>query len=147
MNAVFKLNLSPSEKVVALAMADHAHDDGTQARMGLASLSKKSSLSKRQVQRVIKSLIDKNVIFLAKESTPTQPGWYTFVMSPVDILTTGYRHTGSKGVTPVTAPVDTGVTQISKNRSIEKDGVDEIFDQSQRLGGLLAKTNLNRRVV
>ena len=146
MDAVFKLDLPPSEKIVALALADHAHDDGTQARPGLASLSKKCSLSKRQLQRIIKSLLKRGVIVLERPSTPTLPAWYTFTIDTSSQFDTGSRQR-SLGVTPMTLPVDTGVTQISKNRSIEKDGVDEILDQSQRLGGLLAKTNLSRRVV
>lgn len=134
MGAVFKVPLPPSEKLVALALADHAHDDGTEARPGMASLAIKTTLSKRQVQRVLKSLVLKGVIEEYKPSTYTTPAWYRFILDrhgnlanfsqpvPIDNLSTGYRHPGSEGVTPVTRPVDTGVTQSIKNRHRNKTG-------------------------
>lgn len=134
MGAVFKVPLPPSEKLVALALADHAHDDGTEARPGMASLAAKTTLSKRQVQRVLKNLVQKGVIEEYKPSTYTTPAWYRFVLDrhgnlanftsdPVDNLSTPCRHPGSEGVTPMTLPVDTGVTQIVKNHHIKKSVV------------------------
>ena len=156
MGAVFKVPLPPSEKLVALALADHAHDDGTEARPGMASLALKTTLSKRQVQRVLKSLVQKGVIEEYKASTYTTPAWYRFILDrhgnlanfsgslPVDKLSTGYRHPGSKGVTPMTSPVDTGVTLIVKNHhrnnarakeSVQPPLLDEsIYDQHHAQG-------------
>ena len=124
MGAVFRLPIPPSEKVVALALADHAHDDGTEARPGTSSLAVKSSLSKRQVQRVLKSLVAKGVIQVYREATYTTPAWYRFILDkngnlanfPVDNLSPGSRHPGPKEVSPVTQTVDTSVTRTVKNR-------------------------------
>lgn len=137
MGAVFKVALPPSEKVVALAMADHAHDDGTEARMGLDSLAIKCTLSRRQVQRVVKSLLEKKVIDIQRESTPNSPVWYRFILDEHgnllnlpsrQIVTPSGGHTGSSGVTPVTQRGDTGVTQTVKNRH-EKKGVPKSSSQ------------------
>ena len=132
MGAVFKVALPPSEKVVALAMADHAHDDGTEARMGLDSLAIKCTLSRRQVQRVVKSLLEKKVIEIQRPATPNSPVWYRFILdehgnllhlASRQIVTPTGGHTGSSGVTPMTRRGDTGVTLIVKNRHERKSAI------------------------
>jgi hypothetical protein len=83
MSAVFDAEgLTSSEKIVALALADHCHDDGTEARPGLKRIETKTALSRRTVQAVIKSLISKGVMALDKRSTPTDPNWYRFILTP-----------------------------------------------------------------
>jgi len=62
MNAVFDTSLPPSEKIVAIKLADHAHDDGTSVYPSAASLASKCSLSERQVRRILKILLVKGVI-------------------------------------------------------------------------------------
>ena len=132
MGAVFKVALPPSEKVVALAMADHAHDDGTEARMGLDSLALKCTLSRRQVQRVVKALLDKGVIEVQRKATPSTPVWYRFILNEHGNLlnlpgrqidTPQGGHTGPLGVTPMTDRGDTHVTQIIKNRHERKSAI------------------------
>src|ERR1019366_2734086 len=83
MSAVFDADgLTSSEKIVALALADHCHDDGTEARPGLKRLEIKTALSRRTLQAVIKSLMEKGVLALDKRHTSTDPNWYRFFLSP-----------------------------------------------------------------
>jgi hypothetical protein len=56
MARVFEMDLPPMEKLVLLAMADHARDDGTGCYPSVSRLAKKTSLSERGVQKVIRRL-------------------------------------------------------------------------------------------
>lgn len=89
MSLVFTMTLPPSEKVVALALADHAHDDGCEARPGVTSLSEKCTLSERQVQRVIKILVEKKVLEVQRGATSKTPVCYRFVVDENDVLHRG----------------------------------------------------------
>jgi hypothetical protein len=44
-------------RLLALALADHAHDDGTEVRPGIPHLAKKTMQSERQVSRQLKELL------------------------------------------------------------------------------------------
>src|SRR3990172_2477056 len=56
MGRVFALAIPKAEKFLLLAMADHAHDDGTEVRPGIKRLSEKTSDSERNVRRLLRSL-------------------------------------------------------------------------------------------
>lgn len=116
MGLVFEMDLPPSEKVTALALADHAHDDGTEARPGNASLAMKTSLSERQVQRVVKSLVAKGVLAIQRPATNTKPVVYCFPtaargdkMSPQEVRRGDTE--GALGVTSRASGGDIRVTQ------------------------------------
>jgi hypothetical protein len=124
MTAVFKVNLPPSEKVVALALADHAHDDGTEARPGVASLAVKCSLSERQVQRVLKILLAKRILSIQRYATKTTPVCYRFSMTRGgslrgDNLSSNDDTGGSPGVTPE-AESDTSDVTLTVNEPSEE---------------------------
>lgn len=57
-----RAKLPPSDKLVLLALADHAHDDGTSAKPGIAHLAWKTDLSERTVQRCLKNLEEAGLI-------------------------------------------------------------------------------------
>src|SRR5712692_11471537 len=57
MGAVFDLRIPPTEKLVLLAMADHAREDGTSCYPSINRLAKKTSLSKRGTQKVVHRLV------------------------------------------------------------------------------------------
>lgn len=59
MGAVFELEISASEKLVLLAMADHARDDGTGCYPSIETLARKTSQSRRGVQKIMRKLEDK----------------------------------------------------------------------------------------
>jgi hypothetical protein len=81
MSAVFECEtMTHTQKLVALALADHCHDDGTEARPGMARLMRKTSLSERAIQYAIKSLVRDGFIALQRKSTATETNVYRFTM-------------------------------------------------------------------
>lgn len=56
MGQVFDLSLPPSQKLLLLAMADHARDDGTGCYPSVSRLAKKTSMTRRGVQKVMGAL-------------------------------------------------------------------------------------------
>jgi hypothetical protein len=57
MGAVFDLKIPSTEKLVLLAMADHAREDGTGCYPSINRLAKKTSLSKRGTQKIVHRLV------------------------------------------------------------------------------------------
>jgi len=74
--------LSPNEKIVAISYADHAHHDGTEARAGLDRIARKSSLSRRTVNAIIKNLLEKKVMEVQRPATNKNPVCYRFLLTP-----------------------------------------------------------------
>ncbi len=58
MSVVWEYEFKPAEQQVMLALADHAHDDGTEIRPSVARLAWKTGYSERQVHRVLARLRD-----------------------------------------------------------------------------------------
>lgn len=56
MGAVWKLDLSHSHQAVMLALADHAHDDGTHCYPGVPYIAWKTGYSERNVTRILGDL-------------------------------------------------------------------------------------------
>ena len=56
MAAVFELDIPASEKLVLLAMADHARDDGTGCYPSVDLLARKTSQTRRGVQKIMRRL-------------------------------------------------------------------------------------------
>jgi hypothetical protein len=56
MTAVWDLVLAHDEQLVLLALADHAHDDGSKCFPGVRYLAWKTNYSERQVQRALRSM-------------------------------------------------------------------------------------------
>jgi hypothetical protein len=56
MAAVFELSITALEKLVLLAMADHARDDGTGCYPSIGTLAEKASLSRRGTQKLVRRL-------------------------------------------------------------------------------------------
>lgn len=113
MSHVWRLDLPPSVKLVALALADHAHDDGTEARPSRALLIEKTGLSKMTVKRAIEHLMADGVILLDRPSTQHYANVYTFTLDgPRGTTTTPltksqrYQHgpQRSNGDTPEVSP-------------------------------------------
>ena len=81
MSHVWRLDLPPSVKLVALALADHAHDDGTEARPSRALLVAKTGLSKMTLKRAIDHLVAEGIIRLDRPSTQHYANVYAFNMT------------------------------------------------------------------
>jgi Helix-turn-helix domain len=62
MAAVFELDIAASEKLVLLAMADHARDDGTGCYPSIELLARKTSQSRRGVQKIMRRLEEAGLI-------------------------------------------------------------------------------------
>jgi len=77
-NYVWQLQLPPSVKLVAIALADHAHDDGTEARPSQALLMAKTGLSKMSVRRAIIHLTETGVITLERPASQHRANVYRF---------------------------------------------------------------------
>lgn len=75
---VWQLKLTPTQKLVAIALADHCHDDGSEARPSQNLLVEKTGLSKRAVGYTLQQLLDLDVIRLQRKSGQHQANCYTF---------------------------------------------------------------------
>ena len=62
MAEVWALDLRRDEKLVLLALADHAHDDGGKCYPGVRYLAWKSGYSERQIQRLLRRLQHRGVL-------------------------------------------------------------------------------------
>lgn len=110
MSAVFECEtMDWRQKLVALALADHCHDDGSEARPGMARLIRKTSLSERTIQRTLLSLLRDGYLELQKKSTPVSPHVYRFTMGG-DCQSGGVRN--AIGGCP---PVARGVSESHPN--------------------------------
>lgn len=56
MSLVWKTDLKPNQRLVLLAYADHANDEGKAVRPSRATVARKTGYSESQVQRITKSL-------------------------------------------------------------------------------------------
>lgn len=59
-----------------LALADHAHDDGSNVRPGILKIAWKTGYTHRHVKRVLSSLRDSGVLVLVREATQHMPNEY-----------------------------------------------------------------------
>jgi hypothetical protein len=83
MVAIFDADgLTSTEKLVALAYAEHGHDDGTEARAGIARICSFTALSRRTVQSTLHSLVSKGVLVVDREATYNRPTCYRFLLAP-----------------------------------------------------------------
>jgi hypothetical protein len=76
MRIVWELDLPRYELIVLLALADHAHSDGTKCFPSVAHLATKTGYSRRQIQRLLRSLEAKRVIVAVAHSKGGK-GWAT----------------------------------------------------------------------
>jgi hypothetical protein len=104
MSLVFEARgMTSAEKLVALALADHAHDDGTEARPGQTRLTYKTELSEQTVRRAIKGLLQKNIIVIQRPATPIMPVCYRFALpganlAPPTMVAAGGFHGGTQTI-------------------------------------------------
>lgn len=73
--------ITPNLKLVLVALADHAHDDGSGAYPSKALLSAKTGYSERQVQRILGELVGAGVIRALVGATRYRPTEYALCMS------------------------------------------------------------------
>ena len=75
---VWQLKLTPTQKLVAIALADHCHDDGTDAFPSVSLLAEKTNLNERTVRRTLQELVRLDVLMLQRKSGQHRPNCYYF---------------------------------------------------------------------
>lgn len=95
MSWVWEQSLPPNGKIVLLALADHAHDDGRNAFPSLARIARKTGYSERQVQRILAELVRQGAISIQEKATTTKPNVFTVNISGDFVVGRADFHTGS----------------------------------------------------
>ena len=80
---VWDYEFDHSEQSVVIALADHAHDDGTNIRPSVARIAWKTGYSDRQVRRILAGLRDKGFLVLVYPSDRRSPNEYKFDWSQI----------------------------------------------------------------
>jgi hypothetical protein len=113
MTQVWEIQLPLAEKVVLMALADHAHDDGTGAKPGVPYLAWKTDCSDRTVQRALATL---EALKLIRPIEHEKGGWryatgYTLSLDNAPRKPPLVLVKGRQSVTPVTRK---GVTDTTR---------------------------------
>jgi len=83
---------TPSQKLVLLALADHANDEGESAYPAISRLVIKTGLGERTVQSVLKELCQRGVISIARRATQHRPNEYQFdIQALIDLQNPGVQ--------------------------------------------------------
>ena len=77
---VWRIVMPPTVKLVAIALADHEHDDGTEARPSQTHLAEKTGLSTQSIRRALGWLMDHGVVELMRASTQHRANVFRFTM-------------------------------------------------------------------
>ena len=106
---VWQLDLHQGQKLVALALADHCHDDGSEARPSRSTLAEKCGMSERQITRVLGQLVELGVVEIERPASQHYCTVYRFVL-PEDFAVIRGRQPVRK---PVANPVDSEIEVIT----------------------------------
>lgn len=141
MSAVWELaELSPSAKLVLLALCDFANERGDSCFPSIKTIAEKSSLSDRQAQRLMHVLINSGIVSVVRNDFGGKPGSTRHYKIHINKLTTGDKltpvidKTGDMGVrrrvTNLTETGDAHVTLTTKEPPIKPSrAADEICFQ------------------
>jgi hypothetical protein len=114
MGAVWELDLSHSQLLVLLALADHADHDGNNIFPSVGLIAWKTGYSERQVQRIIGECVSEGLLIKVADATSRKPATYR-----IDV-TAGKKKAplgGCQNVTPERRQnVTPGVTQLRHPR-------------------------------
>lgn len=80
MGRVWELELTPAKQIVLLALADHADHDGNNIRPGVPLIAWKTGYSERQVQRIMRELIEEGLL-VEVETEKGKPHVYSLDLS------------------------------------------------------------------
>ena len=124
--------MASTAKLVLLAIADHANDEGESAYPGMKKLGTKTGLSKSGIIKAIKCLKHNGLLLVAEEASKLGTNNYTIVTScypnlnpEIDdgtqgLLVHGVIQGGTQGTPPVVDSVDTNHPLIINNHPSEK---------------------------
>lgn len=105
MSRVFLTNLQPSKKIVLLALADFANDDGKNIFPSVSTIAKKSSLSDRSVQSIISNFLQSGILLVTKNPWGGAPGKTRHLQIDLNALENLMRLSRDENFEPVS---DTG---------------------------------------
>lgn len=77
---VWQIKLAPSQKLVMLALADHCHDDGSEARPSQPTIIAKTGLSEQSVRRALTSLLREGYIQLDRPASQHRANCYVILV-------------------------------------------------------------------
>lgn len=128
---VWELDLPMNEKLVMMALADHADDESFQCWPSQSHLAKKCGCSEDTVMRLVGKLAKKNLLSRARDRRPDGTlgiTRYSLKLGPPRKLPDGTPSTPQIAVhhpanTPSATPQIAGSEPISKNLSVEPIGV------------------------
>jgi hypothetical protein len=90
--------LTPQEQAVLLAMADHAHEDGSHVFPSIGYLVWKTNFSERTVQRVVKGFRTRGVLVQTRPPGFHRPAEYRIVLNSL-VRKAPYRNAVHMGAT------------------------------------------------
>ena len=129
---VWEYDLAPSDKLVALALADHASADGTRAFPSKTRLAKMTGLSDRSVQRSLANLVEAGIIMVQKAASQHRPTTYSFVLvrgDSVSPLAVQGRQIDAQG-RQIRHPGETQCLPNHKNLHLEPGSQNEITENA-----------------
>ncbi len=119
MSMVFDAQLKSNQKLVMLALADHANDMGGRVFPSIERVAHKVCLSKRQVQRIMNDLRKEGLIHMTHKASRHRPREYRIDLVKLKAIMVEYE-TPVRGdnMTPLNGQV--GVTWVSPKPSVVK---------------------------
>lgn len=83
---VWEAPLSRTEKLVLLALADHASADGTDVYPGTTRLARMTGLTHRTISKVRSAFVERGILLVDLPPTPASPGHYTINLEELRCL-------------------------------------------------------------
>jgi DNA-binding MarR family transcriptional regulator len=105
MGMVWELDLPPNHKIVLLAYADHADDDGGSVFPSLGRIAHKTGYSKDQVRRISRELADAGLMEKVQDATPRRGAEYELHLERGSKLLPLKKRGVANDPSPVGAPV------------------------------------------
>lgn len=102
MSKVFATNLQPSKKIVLLALADFANDDGKNIFPSVATIAKKSSLSHRSIQTILGDFLHSGILRITKNQFGGAPGTTRHLQIDLGVLENLLKLARDEDSAPVT---------------------------------------------
>ena len=84
MSQVWELELPHNEKLVLLALTDHANDNGF-CYPSIARVAWKCDYDRRTVQRIVRRLQNRGIVTIAEEATPTRTPTYRVCLDDIPV--------------------------------------------------------------
>jgi hypothetical protein len=119
MTMVFDAQLKSNQKLVMLALADHANDMGGRVFPSIERVAHKVCLSKRQVQRIMNDLRKEGLIHMTHKASRHRPREYRIDLFMLKAIMVEYEvPVRGDNMTPLNGQV--GVTWVSPKPSVVK---------------------------